>query len=212
MKMRKLFFLISIVLLLCGSSAMADQIKVSWIGVGDGSVNITLNNGGSWEAVAAGKIKITVNNSQVIYGYCVDLAHTIDWNVNYDATFKPTPTTLAKAAWLINTYGAGVGNDSTQAAALQLAIWNTLIESDASITGGTFRATGISTAVGTTANNMLAALYQGNWQSASATLIDTDNVRTGYTQDFITTPEPTSLVLLGSGLLLFGLYRKRSAV
>jgi len=162
--------------------------------------------------------------------YCVDLQHydipgansaTLDYMNNWDNGVKPiaNPSLGAGAAsWLYNTY-AGWANDQARKAALSLAIWESLYDKDYTVSYSNapdatnkFWVSNLSNAYyGTLADQLLTALRNTNDPLTTyAGWIRTDNLGGNTAQDFIApVPEPTTLTLLGAGLLSAGFSRRR---
>lgn len=151
------------------------------------------------------------------YSYCVDLLNN-EQDPQYNVIAKSTngmltdgmvatPGAAQKAAWLFNTFASDAHNayGGALAAGLQLAIWEVLFDDGLSLVydanvGDRFYVTAASSAALAAGNSYLSALAQAgsSYQSASATWLD---VASGKGQDQITkTPEPATLLLLGSGL------------
>ncbi|MGH9408479.1 MAG: PEP-CTERM sorting domain-containing protein [Vicinamibacterales bacterium] len=149
--------------------------------------------------------------------YCVDLQHydiqganetvvnTMDnWSNTVSGT--PDPQGGREASWLYNTYEPAAFGNQTDEAALSLAIWNALYDTDYTVLSGSgFSVTSLSNATyGTIANQYLSAL-QTELASGAALPDDlwlqTANSSPHYAQDFIApVPEPGTLVLLATGV------------
>jgi hypothetical protein len=154
------------------------------------------------------------------YSYCVDVIHNISSRQTVDVGLmseKPETTPLVaggtlRAAWLFSEYAAGIhemnplaGGDAA-AAALQLAIWEVLYDSDLSlqttgVTGAGFKVTSASGAVWDLAEDYLAAVAaQGTSLNADAVWLDSV-VSTGQDQmTYQRVPEPGTLVLFGAAI------------
>ena len=151
-----------------------------------------------------------------IVSYCVDVLQDITdpQTVAISTTADPLMETAAtngggKAAWLLNQFASTV-TTGVQAAALQVAIWEavaddshnldtgsfTLVHSDAAYTGAAQ-----ATLIYDQANYYLSQLFygaQGQYNMSVARWLDATSA-TGGGQDQITTPEPSSLLLIALG-------------
>ena len=160
------------------------------------------------------------------YSYCVDLLNNeMDptYNVTVSSTdslltdgMVTTPYAAQKAAWLFDTYATAAHNADTGAlaAGLQLAIWEVLFDDGRSLlydstVGNRFYVTAASSGALAAGADYLKALnaWGTDYKSASATWLD---VPSGKGQDQITTPEPATLLLLGTGLVGLATTTKKS--
>jgi len=160
--------------------------------------------------------------------YCVDILHelTDPQTVNVSTTNDPAMTTPAtdgggKAAWLLNSFG-GTVTTGIQAAALQVAIWEALYDNTPNLATGSFKllTTGVpyttdaeAQAIFNQATSYLGQLFSSNapnhlYYTSVAAWLDATKTNGGG-QDQITTPEPTSVALLGMGALVARFSRRR---
>jgi len=161
------------------------------------------------------------------YSYCVDLLNN-EQDPQYNVIVKSTDTMATdgmvntgyaaqKAAWLFSQFAADAHASSggALAAGLQLAIWEVLFDDGLSLVydsnaGNRFYVTAASTGALTAGASYLAALAGAgsSYQTATATWLD---VPSGKGQDQITTPEPATLLLLGTGLAGLATRRRRQS-
>jgi hypothetical protein len=154
------------------------------------------------------------------YSYCVDATQYLR-DPQYvtvrstDSFSAGSANSGAKVSWLFNSYASTVhtSGTNTQAAALQLAIWEALYDSDQNLSAGAFRATA-SGAILTQAQTYLTALYSSSYLGSRATLLDVDGnnpdpARRGQDQITHRVPEPSTLMLMG--LASLALIRRRRA-
>jgi hypothetical protein len=146
----------------------------------------------------------------VFYTYCVDITNVLtdpqSVTIRSSAELRPATHGGGKAAWLLNTFAPGIRASGTnaQGAALQVAIWEALYDTSPNLAGGSFYlASGMTgSAIWTLAASYLSQLYYapGTYHIGTAAWLDSPRG-----QDQITlVPEPSILLLLGGGLLLFG--------
>jgi hypothetical protein len=148
-------------------------------------------------------------------GFCVEPQQIMDFGSYTGYSLYELTPPYTNAAWLMETY-VGSATDSYNAASLQVAIWESLLDPKPfDLTKGNFVLHfGL---VPDRAKEMLAALSSADISSfdASAYRIASDDglgTRSGL-QDLIVhnaaVPIPSALLLLGSGLIAFiGLRRK----
>ncbi len=217
-------------LLAVGSAASAQSYVIKKIG--DGYRQAVTINGIRSGNYYAGQFLMQFSGvvpegyEQNFTAYCVDLIDTLQTTetVTLESTddLNPkslTPSTGAKVAYLYNTYGSTVA-DNAHAAALQIAIWETLYDGGSSsglvkgssASGGTVYFDGTNSTVLTYA----AAYLQGLGSNTSeATWLACTSHPSQTNQDLITraptritsVPEPGPLAMLaglGVGFTVFG--------
>lgn len=209
-----------------GAAAQAESINtltVSGYTLTSG-VNVTIggqNLGTKYGAQFNVHLDLGNNNFQDVIAYCVDLYDTIGVGTYTGYTLNPVGSSdqAQAAAWLLGHYAPGLGNPyapnslATTITALQVAIWEVTYDySDSgnySLTGGNFKASGLSSAVALLANSYLTNL--GAADPTLTGLAFSGVVRSGKNQDLIvgSTPEPGSMILFGSAAGLMGWLRRR---
>jgi hypothetical protein len=193
--------------LVVAQPASAMVLGLNW-GLGESPAHITYN--GHSMNVWAGKMAAYVGGSLgnplppndghfFGYVYCVDLDHMITLPTEYQVTESTTASINngGRVAWLYKNYSPAASSQGV-AAALQLAIWEVLVDNGDGLNTGNFRYNGgLSSFAGNQAQTMLAASLNKS-ESSARVLRATGSY--GQTMIAPPVPEPTSLVLLGLGL------------
>jgi hypothetical protein len=218
--------------LLLPSNATAAELTWGGMGLNDiVTINATVGGDTVSGSYYAGEIlwdwvaPVPSGFEESIVSYCVDIFKDITdpQTVAISTTADPLMVTPAtdgggKAAWLLNQFASVVAT-GVEAAALQVAIWEalydntnnldtgsfTLVHSDAAYTGAAQ-----ATLIYNQANLYLNQLFYGDGQyhTSVARWLDATSAAGGG-QDQITTPEPSSLLLIAVGGIVSGLRARR---
>jgi hypothetical protein len=146
--------------------------------------------------------------ADVFYTYCIDLLNIVrdPQTVSVRSTTEySNPMTavdgINRAAYLFNRHAADVhlSGSATLAAALQVAIWETLYDGDTNLGSGNFvlNTTG---AVRMAASGYLASLFEASGASYSSAATWLDAIG-GQDQIMGSVSEPSTLLLLGTAML-----------
>lgn len=212
---------------LVASAFNASAYTLTYTGLGMGQ-NVTIKAGSTQEGAFAGQIGWQFTGSagtptgynNTFYAYCASLEKGLQTPMDValrssnDLTRNNnSPNTGPKAAWLFNTYANAV-NSNTTAAALQIAIWETLYDTSYNLSGGYFQLVGADSSLTNQVNTYLNAL-NSNFSATTATWFQPLNPTTA--QDMLgpasvsNVPEPGLMSLIAgssfSGLCL--LHRRR---
>jgi hypothetical protein len=181
------------------------------------AVSVTLNsvnpgefvtvNGGSFDA---GVYNLTINGVPTP-SFCIDLAHGINLGQSFTGAFVglatlPTPpngpmgaAAALKIDGLVGTYFAGIagsGDPNDEAAALQLAIWDTVAHGASPSTFNT---------AGTDADIIARMIFMEGNLTTFADLSGLVDVNADeHVQSFVVVPEPTTMIAGALLLLPFG--------
>lgn len=118
---------------------------------------VNLNYNGNTLNVYAGPQSVSLNGGSLFDAYCVDLDHWNSLPSSYPVNVLSTDllTNGQRIAYLYNTYAPTVTN-STMGAALQLAIWDVLVDGGNGFSAGNLKSS-VSGNTLTQANAFLAA-------------------------------------------------------
>jgi hypothetical protein len=155
------------------------------------------------------------------YSYCIDARNSLvnDDTVAIRSTdllmVAGVPDAGGKAAWLFNTYAPGIRsamNDQdsrNQAAALQVAIWEAMLDSSNDLSTGALKIVSNGD-IKDKAKNYLLALYSpdGSYKTSEATWLDLSSSQDQLTLPGV--PEPGTLLMFGTGVgLAIAILRRR---
>jgi hypothetical protein len=210
--MKRILTSMMVFMMLMGLTATAGASIITINGL-NGWTHVTFTYNGQAYNEAAGEFQLTIDGNQM-RGYCIDL---------FDTTYVPSgpfSTTLRdvdlnqswelQAAWLMNKYG---GRTDIENAALQLAIWGLEYQS------GNFTYTGndesVVGSVGWYLSQYRSALLSADltgFTGAPCQIAPLSKCLPNKAQDLLVAPvpEPTTMLLLGSGLLALAGFRRKA--
>lgn len=201
-------------------AAMAGTLDVSSMSAGKFQVVNIAVYGGSL-SVYAGPQASSYNGGAQFDGYCVDLAHDQYLPASFAATTRGASTFLPngeRIAKLVNQFSSTV-NDADKGAALQLAIWDILVDGGDGVNVGNFQASGLTTGTQSYFSSYLTANIAGASSIATVYEADFHGAGNNVNQNLIgaggnggteAVPEPASMAALAMGGLAFLRRRKKA--
>lgn len=179
------------------------------------TVKIKFN--GQTSTVSAGTMAIRVGG-QAYDAYCVDLDNWNKTGDKYDVSVKSLSAIGANSNYIKNIYAqfSGGVNSGNTGAALQLAIWDALVDGGDGIDKGNFRAYNLNSSVSGLVSNYLAAKDNSSMTDAfTYKYFEATSHQSGWDcnrfQNLMAgeaVPEPMTMIGLG-GLALAALKKRR---
>jgi hypothetical protein len=187
-------------------------------------------NGNRNQTAYTAEFSVRVDDFSDMVAYCVDLYQTIDKGQTYKVNLDPVlahPVSTLQAAWLLGHYAPGLGLVDSSVSlkagitALQIAIWEVIYDhASTDLASGRFVLKNVygseSALVQQLARQYLASLPD---EISSTGLTIAGVARSGKVQDLLygnkssgATPEPGSMLLLGSAAACLGWLRWRRSV
>ena len=210
MKMKKMLSVIlaGAMLLISTGMALAYPVNLSTSGVSNpviinGTFGTTYSGG-----VYAGYEQISINGMSAINGFCIDPAFSTTSTQLYDIRPIEDGSAYEKAAFLFSL------SNPTNAAAVQIAIWETVLTPLGKFTWNnpsTELHSLVDSLKGQLANADLATFDFSMYSLAVNNINARPSDGTGYQDYIINTPvpEPGTMMLLGAGMLGLAIFGKR---
>ena len=220
------FFGAATFLLLSLIPSVADASAIDFRGVGRGAP-ITVTGSARSGSVMAGELNwqwigtTPAGFAQSFYSYCIDVSsNLVDGQIvthrSSDGFTNGAADGGSKAAWLFNEYAAAIranntSTANTQAAALQVAIWEAMYDASANLGDGNFRLT-TTGSIRTDAQSYLTSLFNAGssiYSQSVASVLEVARGDRGQDQIVSRVSEPSTLLLVGVAFLLFAKRARR---
>ncbi len=210
------------------SAANADVwVREASLGVGQASGSLTLPVGlnNYWAGFQNIEVSATSNGASPtsFAAYCIDSLHfsTTAFNPNYTPSTTHSIASVFATQYtdiknLFNKFYAGTVSNAANAAAFQLALWE-IANDDKNLNTGIVKVNGsTNAALVSGAAALLGNLSYSGPDMYSLTLYQVDRAAGGVGQDYVVAtpsvtavPEPSTLAMLGVGLLALGSIARR---
>ncbi|MFM9873811.1 MAG: hypothetical protein ACKVQS_10145 [Fimbriimonadaceae bacterium] len=176
---------------------------------------VTINHNAQNVTVYAGAQSVSVDGGSAINLYCIDLDHSNQAGYNYNANIVGAGS-VANSAMIANLFSHAwtTINDSTEAAAFQIALWDIITDGADGISTGNFKVTSASSAITTQTATYLALTTGAGPESLNLDVYEaTEHGTNGNLyQNLIganPVPEPMSIFVIGT-IAAAAIRRKRN--
>lgn len=211
--------LITLVGLTAALAATASAATLSFEGSNaDKSRNVSIDYNGNTKTVAAGALKFRLDGGDVFEAYCIDLDNWISNGDTYEVNVSNT-TILPQNGGIVESIFSQffLGVDSKdKGAALQLALWDAVVDGGDGIAAGNFKANTNATienlvnGIQSVQNAPESANFQFTYFEAVTHTQGNNNNKFQNVMTGEAVPEPATLTLM-AGLGLAALRRRQKA-